>query len=87
MTTLNIRIEDNIKAKANKTLSSLGLDMSTAVKIFLNQVITENGLPFTPTKNRTAIKNRWDKQTAYTLKHGKAYKTGKDVLADLKKKI
>jgi len=35
MTTLNIRIEEKIKVKANKTLSSLGLDMSTAVKIFL----------------------------------------------------
>ncbi|MFZ2205398.1 MAG: type II toxin-antitoxin system RelB/DinJ family antitoxin [Minisyncoccia bacterium] len=83
MTTLNIRIEENIKAKANKTLSSLGIDMSTAVKMFLNQVITENGLPFTPTKNIAAIKERWDKQTAYALKHSKSYKTGKDALADL----
>jgi DNA-damage-inducible protein J len=83
MTTLNIRIEKNIKTKANKTLSSLGLDMSTAVKMFLNQVITENGLPFTPTKNIATIKDRWDKQTAYAIKYGKDYKTGKDVLADL----
>jgi addiction module RelB/DinJ family antitoxin len=83
MTTLNIRIEENIKAKANKTLSSLGIDMSTAVKMFLNQVITENGLPFTPTKNIATLRDRWDKQTAYAIKFGKSYKTGKDVLADL----
>ncbi len=83
MTTLNIRIEENIKAKANKTLSALGIDMSTAVKMFLNQVIVENGLPFTPTKNIAALRNRWDKQTDCALKHGKGYKTGKDVLADL----
>ena len=83
MTTLNIRIEENVKNKANKTLSSIGLDMSTAVKMFLNQVITENGLPFTPTKNMSAIKDRWDKQAAYALKKGKSYKTGKEVLADL----
>ena len=83
MTTLNIRIEENIKNKANKTLSSLGLDMSTAVKMFLNQVITENGLPFTPTKNIATLKDRWDKQTTYALKYGKSYKTGRDVLADL----
>ena len=83
MTTLNIRIEENIKAKANKTLSSLGLDMSTAVKMFLSQVITENGLPFTPTNNKTTLRDRWDKQTSYALKNGKIYKTGKDVLADL----
>ena len=56
MTTLNIRIEAKVKTKANKTLSALGLDMSSAVKLFLNQVITENGLPFTPTKNLASIK-------------------------------
>jgi DNA-damage-inducible protein J len=83
MTTLNIRIEENIKNKANKTLSSLGLDISTAVKMFLNQVITEDGLPFTPTKNMSAIKDRWDKQTAYALKNSKIYKNGNEVLADL----
>ena len=83
MTTLNIRIEEKVKAKANKTLSALGLDMSSAVKLFLNQVITENGLPFTPTKNLASIKARWDKETAYAIKYGKVYKTGKEVLADL----
>jgi len=83
MTTLNIRIEENIKNKANKTLSSLGLDMSSAVKMFLNQVITENGLPFIPTRNMATIKDRWDKQIVHALKYGKSYKTGKDVLADL----
>lgn len=83
MTTLNIRIEENIKAKANKTLASLGLDMSGAVKLFLNQVITEKGLPFTPTKNLSVIKAKWDKEVAHVLKSGKVYKTGKEVLADL----
>jgi DNA-damage-inducible protein J len=83
MTTLNIRIEQNIKTKANKTLSALGLDMSTAVKMFLNQVITENGLPFTPTKNPAKIRARWDKEVAQALKTGKTYKSGKEVLSDL----
>ncbi len=83
MTTLNIRIEENIKTKANKTLASLGLDMSGAVKLFLNQVITEKGLPFTPTKNPAVIRARWDKEIAQALKSGKVYKSGKEVLADL----
>jgi len=83
MTTLNIRIEQNIKTKANKTLSSLGLDMSSAVKLFLNQVIIEDGLPFTPTKNPAKIRARWDKEVAQALKTGKTYKSGKEVLNDL----
>lgn len=85
MTTLNIRIEENVKNKANKTLSSMGLDMSTAVKMFLNQVITENGLPFTPTKNMSAIKNRWDKEAADALKNGKRYTSAKALLDDILK--
>ncbi len=83
MTTLNIRIEENIKAKANKTLSSLGLDMSSAVKLFLHQVIKEDGLPFTPTNNKAVLRERWDRQTAQAIKTGKVYKTGKEVLAGL----
>ena len=83
MTTLSIRIEENIKAKAGKTLSAMGLDMSSAVKLFLNQVIKEDGLPFVPTNKKALLKDRWDKQVAYALKHGKSYKTGKEVLADL----
>lgn len=83
MTTLNIRIDQNIKTKANKTLSSLGLDMSTAVKLFLNQVITENGLPFTPTKNPAKIRARWDKEVAQALKTGKTYKNARELFKDL----
>ena len=84
MTTLNIRIEENIKNKANKTLSSLGLDMSTAVKIFLNQVITENGLPFIPTnKNHVLLRAKWDKEITEALKSGKSYKNAKELFEDI----
>ncbi|MEI8339440.1 MAG: type II toxin-antitoxin system RelB/DinJ family antitoxin [bacterium] len=84
MTTLNIRIEENIKAKANKTLSALGLDMSTAVKMFLNQVITEDGLPFIPTKNLSVIKAKWDKEASMALKNKKSYKTAEELFAGIK---
>jgi len=83
MATLNIRIEEDIKTKANKTLSSLGLDMSSAVKLFLNQVVIEKGLPFRPTKDPKAIKAKWDKESAWAMKHGKTYKNFQELLKDL----
>jgi len=83
MTTLNIRIDEKIKTKASKTFSSLGLDMSSGIKLFLTQVIKEDGLPFIPTNNKAILKERWEKQTVYALKYGKIYKTGKEVLSDL----
>lgn len=41
-----IRIEADIKDKANFLFKSLGIDMSSAVNIFLRQCIMQGGLPF-----------------------------------------
>lgn len=81
-TTVNVRLEKKIKTEASKTLSRLGLDMSTAVKMFLYQVVTEQGIPFTPTKNPATIRARWDAQVADALKRP-GYKTAKDALRGL----
>lgn len=81
-TTVNVRIEKKAKIEASKTLSKLGLDMSTAVKMFLYQVVAEQGLPFTPTQNPATIKARFDTQTKEALK-GPGYKTAKEALRDL----
>ena len=41
-----IRINSTVKAQANDLFSSLGLDMSSAVNIFLRQCILQGGIPF-----------------------------------------
>ena len=81
-TTINVRIESKVKTEANKALSKLGLDMSTAVKMFLYQVVNEQGIPFKPTRNPAAIRANWDAQVKEALK-GKGYKTAKEALAGL----
>jgi DNA-damage-inducible protein J len=43
---LNIRIEADIKATAEKVLHELGLSPSQAVQMFYKQVILHQGLPF-----------------------------------------
>ncbi len=83
MTTLNVRIEEKTKAQASKALNKLGLDMSSAVKLFLMQVIKEDGLPFTPTNNKAVIKARWDKEIAEALAGGKKYKTAEAMHRDI----
>ncbi|MFI3202616.1 MAG: type II toxin-antitoxin system RelB/DinJ family antitoxin [Eubacteriales bacterium] len=42
----NIRVEDEVKRKAVAIFSDLGIDMTTAVNMFLRQTIRHNGLPF-----------------------------------------
>lgn len=42
---LQIRIDADTKRKAKKILEGLGMDMSSAIKIFLRQVINTNNFP------------------------------------------
>ena len=44
--TLQIRIDDAVKKQADTLFSSLGLDTSTAIRIFLNAAIENAGIPF-----------------------------------------
>ena len=83
MSQINVRIEEKTKRAASKALADIGMDLSTGVKLFLHQVITEQGLPFTPTKNPVALRAKWDKESAWTLKHGKRFTDTKDLLRDL----
>lgn len=46
MTTLNIRIDEKIKENARKIFARMGLDMSSAVKLFLYQSVEEQKIPF-----------------------------------------
>ena len=49
-TTIQVRIDETTKSKAAAVLNNLGMDTSTAINVFLRQVIAENGLPFQPTQ-------------------------------------
>ena len=44
--TLHIRVEPSVKQKAEKTLNDLGLSITEAINVFLNQVILNDGIPF-----------------------------------------
>lgn len=45
-TNLNIRTDKEIKEQADKIFSELGLNMATAINMFLRTTIRENGIPF-----------------------------------------
>ena len=46
MANINIRIDQKLKKAANEVLSNVGLDMSSAVKLFLTQVVILKKIPF-----------------------------------------
>ena len=45
-TNLNIRIEKDVKNQAEEIFNELGLNMTTAINIFLRSAIREHGIPF-----------------------------------------
>ena len=46
MTQVNFRIEDDVKANAEKALKEMGLTMSAAITMFLVKVGREKRIPF-----------------------------------------
>lgn len=46
MAQISLRVDDEVKRNAEKTLNDIGLSMSTAINIFLKTVIRENRIPF-----------------------------------------
>ena len=56
MGVLQVRIDDDLKLQATEILDAIGLDLSTAVRMFLKKVILERGLPFDPKIDETTLK-------------------------------
>ena len=44
--TLNLRVDPAVKARAEDVLSRLGVPMSTAINMYLNQIALTGGIPF-----------------------------------------
>lgn len=45
-TNLNIRTDKEVKEQADAVFAALGLNMTTAINLFLRTVIREQGVPF-----------------------------------------
>lgn len=46
MAQISLRVDDDVKRNAERTLEDIGLSMSTAINVFLKKVARENRIPF-----------------------------------------
>ena len=53
---LQVRVEDSLKEEAAKVFDNLGIDTSTAVRMFLKRAVMENGIPFRMTMPKEPYK-------------------------------
>ncbi|MCR4279400.1 MAG: type II toxin-antitoxin system RelB/DinJ family antitoxin [Candidatus Zambryskibacteria bacterium] len=75
-TQVNFRTNKRILARADKVFESMGMDRSTALNMFLTRVEAEEGLPFRPSANIKAIREKWDREVVLAKKT-KGYKNTK----------
>jgi DNA-damage-inducible protein J len=62
-TILQVRMDENLKKETSEIFRNLGLDMSTAVRLFLNRVVICQGLPFKMTLDQEEEISVSSKQT------------------------
>lgn len=53
--TLNLRVNPTVKQRAEEILSRLGIPMSTAIDMYLNQISLTGGIPFTVTLPKAPV--------------------------------
>ena len=64
----NISLDAETKTKAQALLAELGMDLSTAVNIFLRQMLYEGGFPFSITRevpNKTTLEAMKESQEMF----------------------
>lgn len=44
--TIQVRVDDDLKAKSDALFKDLGTDTTTAIRMFLTQAVAANGFPF-----------------------------------------
>ena len=44
--TIQVRVDDDLKTRSDKLFKDLGTDTTTAIRIFLTQSLAANGFPF-----------------------------------------
>ncbi|MDO4670219.1 MAG: type II toxin-antitoxin system RelB/DinJ family antitoxin [Aerococcus sp.] len=71
----NIRIDQEVKQQAKALFEDLGLDLSTAVNLFLRKAIDYRGIPFEVTRevpNKETLETL--KEVEYMKSHPEEYK-------------
>lgn len=78
--TLNLRVNPAVKERAEEVLSKLGVPMSTAIDMYLNQISLTGGIPFAVTLPKVPDTLNADLMTKAEL-HAKLQKGYDDIEA------
>ena len=86
MSTIQVRTNDKTKKRAQKILKNLGLDLSTAVNMYLVRIVVEEGIPF-PIRTQNGMTPEYErellKEIAWAKKYGKSYSSAREMHEDI----
>jgi len=75
---VHVRLDERVKARAEKALAAMGLSVSDAVRVLLTRVAVEKALPF-----EVRVPNARTREAMAELKKGKLQKfAGVDAMMD-----
>lgn len=85
-TTIQVRTKAKLKKDVQKVLEALGLDLSSAINVYLRQIVLTGSIPFeirtvngfTPAQERRMLK-----ETEEAIKHGKRYSSPEQMHRDI----
>ncbi|MBI3618957.1 type II toxin-antitoxin system RelB/DinJ family antitoxin [Candidatus Peregrinibacteria bacterium] len=86
MSVIHVRTDAALKKKAQKMLKEMGLDLSSAVNLYLRQIVVTGGIPFTirtvngftPAQERKMIR-----EAEWAMKHGKGFNSAEELMEDI----
>ncbi len=84
-TMVHIRLDENVKAKAQETLATMGLTVSDAVRVFLMRVVAEKQLPFALKVPNAETRAAMDEADAIVRTRRARFTKAADLLNDLEK--
>lgn len=93
MTTINIRTDEKRKKAATAILNEMGLDMSSAIQLFLQQVIITKSIPFpirtvngfTPEQEKAILNDMRELEADIADGKAKSYSSSEEMAKDLLK--
>lgn len=77
--TIQVRVDDFLKQSADELFNSLGLDTSTAIRIFLTIAIENGGIPFEIKKPNNSLKEAME-DVLNKRNLSKPYKSAQEVV-------
>jgi addiction module RelB/DinJ family antitoxin len=64
-TNINVRVDSELKANAQDVLGNLGMDLSTAISVYLKQIVYNKAIPFPIAEPKTTIDDEYYLRLAF----------------------